>query len=37
MARLIPGARYEVVPDCGHAVHREAPGELLELVQEFLA
>lgn len=37
MAAKIPGARLELVPGCGHAVHREAPQELLGLLRTFLA
>jgi 2-succinyl-6-hydroxy-2,4-cyclohexadiene-1-carboxylate synthase len=36
MAAKIPGARLELVPGCGHAVHREAPNELLDLLRRFL-
>lgn len=37
MAAKIPGARLELVPGCGHAVHREAPNELIDLLRMFLA
>lgn len=37
MAAKIPGARLELVPGCGHAVHREAPNELVDLLRTFLA
>jgi 2-succinyl-6-hydroxy-2,4-cyclohexadiene-1-carboxylate synthase len=37
MARLLPRARFEVVPDAGHAVHREQPAALAALVHRFLA
>ncbi|MBA2481968.1 MAG: alpha/beta fold hydrolase [Planctomycetes bacterium] len=37
MAKLIPGARFEVVADSGHAVHREQPYVLKKLVSAFLA
>ncbi len=36
MATRIPGARCELIPTCGHAVHREAPEELLNLLRVFL-
>ena len=36
MAKLIPGARFEVVSGSGHAVHREQPYELRRLVGSFL-
>lgn len=36
MAAKIPGARLELVPGCGHAVHREAPNELIDLLRAFL-
>lgn len=37
MAELIPGARLEIVPDAGHAVHREQAARLCALVRGFLA
>jgi pimeloyl-ACP methyl ester carboxylesterase len=37
LAELIPGARLEIVPDCGHVVWFEKPGELLDLAQGHLA
>ncbi len=37
MAKLIPGARLAVIPDAGHAVHREQPARLCALVRGFLA
>jgi len=37
MAAQIPGAQLELVPGCGHAVHREAPNELIDLLRAFLA
>jgi len=37
MAAKIPGAQLELVPGCGHAVHREAPNELIDLLRDFLA
>jgi pimeloyl-ACP methyl ester carboxylesterase len=36
-AAAIPGARFEVLPDCGHTPHEECPEQLLELVHRFLA
>jgi 2-succinyl-6-hydroxy-2,4-cyclohexadiene-1-carboxylate synthase len=36
MAKAIPGAEMALVPDCGHAVHREMPHFLLGLVSRFL-
>jgi pimeloyl-ACP methyl ester carboxylesterase len=36
-AAAIPGARHEVIPDCGHTPHEECPEALLELVRGFLA
>lgn len=35
-AELIPGARLEVVPDAGHALDMERPGELASLVHEHV-
>lgn len=35
-ARAIPGARLEVLPDCGHTPHEERPDALLEVVTDFL-
>jgi len=35
-AELIAGARVEVVPDCGHFVWLERPGELRRVVQSFV-
>ncbi len=37
MSRLIPGARLEIVPDAGHAIHLEQPEAFRRLVLEFLA
>jgi pimeloyl-ACP methyl ester carboxylesterase len=37
MAKLIPGSRLEVVADSGHAVQREQPEWLVELIKGFLA
>jgi 2-succinyl-6-hydroxy-2,4-cyclohexadiene-1-carboxylate synthase len=36
MNRLIPGARLEIVPDAGHAIHLEQPEAFRRLVLEFL-
>lgn len=36
-AKRIPGARLEVVPDCGHLVPIERPRELLDIVTPFVA
>jgi pimeloyl-ACP methyl ester carboxylesterase len=36
-AAAIPGARFEVLPDCGHTPHEECPQQLLDLVRGFLA
>jgi 2-succinyl-6-hydroxy-2,4-cyclohexadiene-1-carboxylate synthase len=36
MAKVIPQARFEVVADSGHAVHREQPYVLKKLVSSFL-
>jgi pimeloyl-ACP methyl ester carboxylesterase len=35
-AAAIPGARLEVLPDCGHTPHEECPEALLEVVGDFL-
>jgi 2-succinyl-6-hydroxy-2,4-cyclohexadiene-1-carboxylate synthase len=37
MGVRIAGAELSVVPDAGHIVHLERPGEFLEVVREFLA
>jgi len=37
MARLIPGARLEIVADAGHGIHREQPEAVRRLVAGFLA
>ena len=37
MGVRIAGAQLSVIPDAGHAVHLERPGEFLEGVREFLA
>ncbi len=36
MSQVIPGARLEIVPDAGHAVHLEQPETFRRLVLEFL-
>src|SRR5688572_10713710 len=36
LAAAIPGARLEIVPDAGHAVHLERPTAFAELVAGFL-
>jgi pimeloyl-ACP methyl ester carboxylesterase len=36
-AALIGGADYAEVPECGHAMHVERPGEFAALVASFLA
>jgi pimeloyl-ACP methyl ester carboxylesterase len=36
-AAAIPGARYELIPDCGHTPQEECPDALLDLVRGFLA
>ncbi len=36
MSRLIPGARLEIVPDAGHAIHLERPEAFRRLALEFL-
>lgn len=36
MGSAIGGARVEIVPDAGHAVHLEAPDRFRDLVSEFL-
>jgi pimeloyl-ACP methyl ester carboxylesterase len=35
-AELIPGARFTQVPDCGHAMYVERPGEFADVVTSFL-
>jgi pimeloyl-ACP methyl ester carboxylesterase len=35
-AAAIPGARYEVIGDCGHTPQEECPDQLLELLRDFL-
>jgi pimeloyl-ACP methyl ester carboxylesterase len=36
-AGAIPGARFEVIPDCGHTPQEECPDALLGLLRPFLA
>jgi pimeloyl-ACP methyl ester carboxylesterase len=36
-AALIPGARVETIPDCGHFPWLEKPGELRRIVERFVA
>jgi 2-succinyl-6-hydroxy-2,4-cyclohexadiene-1-carboxylate synthase len=36
MAKAIPHAQFKLIPGCGHAVHREAANELLDLLRTFL-
>lgn len=36
-AEKIPGARFTVVPDCGHAMYFERPDEFAQVTIEFLA
>jgi pimeloyl-ACP methyl ester carboxylesterase len=36
ISRAIPGARLEIIPGPGHSLPREAPGEVVRLVTEFL-
>jgi pimeloyl-ACP methyl ester carboxylesterase len=35
-AAAIPGARFEVLPSCGHTPQEECPAELLALIRDFL-
>jgi pimeloyl-ACP methyl ester carboxylesterase len=37
IAALIPNARYEAMPDVGHAVQFEAPDRVAALMRDFLA
>ncbi len=36
LASAIPGAKLEVIGECGHLVHEECPAALLEVVQGWL-
>jgi pimeloyl-ACP methyl ester carboxylesterase len=36
-AEAIPGARFEVIPDCGHTPQEECPDALLACLRPFLA
>jgi pimeloyl-ACP methyl ester carboxylesterase len=36
-AAAIPGARFELLPECGHTPQEECPDELLAVVRRFLA
>jgi pimeloyl-ACP methyl ester carboxylesterase len=36
LAEQIPGARLEVIPECGHWVQIEKTDEFISLVREFL-
>jgi 3-oxoadipate enol-lactonase len=35
MAAALPQAHLEVIPGCGHAVHIECPGKLVEAIERF--
>jgi hypothetical protein len=37
MKQSIPSAALAVMPNCGHAINLEAPGEFNRLVGDFLA
>jgi len=37
MAGLMPDAKLVVIPEAGHAIHREKRGELVQAVYGFLA
>ena len=36
MAALVPGARLEIIPECGHALHVERPSTYANSIQSFL-
>jgi pimeloyl-ACP methyl ester carboxylesterase len=36
LAREVPGARLEVLPDCGHALHEDQPDRLWQVLRGFL-
>jgi pimeloyl-ACP methyl ester carboxylesterase len=36
LARLIPGARLSVIPDCGHLSYLDRPEALAQAVGEFV-
>ena len=33
---IFPGARFQYIPDAGHWVHSEKPGQFLEVVLKFM-
>lgn len=35
LARTLPDARFELIEDCGHAIHWECPGEFAESIVRF--
>jgi pimeloyl-ACP methyl ester carboxylesterase len=37
MKRNIPSAAFAVLPNCGHAINLEAPGEFNRILEDFLA
>jgi pimeloyl-ACP methyl ester carboxylesterase len=37
VAASVPGARFSLLPDCGHVPHQERPEELAAIVRPFLA
>jgi pimeloyl-ACP methyl ester carboxylesterase len=37
VAAVVPGGRFELLPDCGHVPHQEQPEELARIVRPFLA
>ena len=36
VAAVVPGGRFELLPDCGHVPHQERPEELARFVRPFL-